>query len=306
MGDKIIGARGNTGTDTMHHTRDRSWTSIAAVCAAVWLAGVALIGGSSRADEEVVDEVVTRTHADHEQVFVGSGLFWMGLTEETGRTNEQPQHQVWVSDFWLDRYEVTNARYRECVDAGVCVAPKRYYKADDHPVVYVSWEMADTYCRFKEMRLPTEAEWEKAATWCASCLDPEHKRTYPWGNEPPTCRRAVFDEEEFGCGDQATWPVGSKRGGASAYGAMDMAGNVWEWVGDWYDSRAYVDRDSEANPTGPETGETRVMRGGSFATKPPYLRAAGRLKYLPEPTMQDVGVGFRCAVAGGLDGASAD
>ena len=243
------------------------------------------------------DPIATRTSGGHEQVFVGSGLFWMGLTEEMGQTNEQPQHRVWVSDFWLDRTEVTNGQYRSCVDTGPCPAPERWHKSAAHPAVYVDWEMASAYCRWKGMRLPTEAEWEKAASWCPSCLDPEHKRAYPWGDEPPTCAQAVLDEEEFGCGEQSSWPVGSKPAGASAYGAHDLGGNVFEWVADWYDARAYVDRDQVSNPTGPEKGDTRVLRGGSWATKPPYLRAAGRLKYLPPPTFRDVGVGFRCAVS---------
>ena len=241
--------------------------------------------------------IVVREHQGHTQVFVASGLFWMGLPPEEGQTNEQPQHRVWVSDFWLDRHEVTNGQYRECVDAGACTPPQKWYKTDRHPAVYVDWQMATDYCAFKGMRLPTEAEWEKAASWCPACLDPEHKRPYPWGDDEPNCNRAVLDEEEFGCGKQATWPVESKPAGLSAYGAHDLGGNVWEWTADWYDARAYVGRDNVANPTGPEAGETRVLRGGSWATKPPYLRGAGRLKYLPPPTFKDVGVGFRCVVS---------
>ena len=241
--------------------------------------------------------ITQREHNGHTQVRVGSGLFWMGLPDDDAQTNEQPQHRVWVSDFCIDRHEVTNAQYRACVEAGACEPPAKWHKSDHHPVVYVDWAMATAYCTHKGMRLPTEAEWEKAASWCPGCLDPEHKRPYPWGDDLPTCNRAVLDEEEFGCGKQSTWPVESKPAGLSAYGVHDLGGNVWEWVADWYDARAYVARDNVANPTGPESGETRVLRGGSWATKPPYLRTAGRLKYLPPPTFQDVGVGFRCAVS---------
>ena len=261
------------------------------------------LAAGTAGDDDTGDQVVTRTHEGHDQVFVGSGLFWMGLTQSNGQTNEQPQHRVWISDLWIDRTEVTNAQYRACVDASECRSPEKWHAGDSHPVVWVSWEMADNYCRWKGMRLPTEAEWEKAASWCPSCLDPEHKRAFPWGDEKPTCAHAVMDEEEFGCGAQSTWPVGSKADGASAYGALDMGGNVWEWTADWYDARAYVDRDNVANPPGPVKGDTRVLRGGSWATKPPYLRAAGRLKYLPPPTFQDVGVGFRCVESGGEDDA---
>jgi len=271
--------------------------AVLSIACAVLPAGPGIAG-----NDDTPDPVITRTHEGHEQVFVRSGLFWMGLTESSGQTNEQPQHRVWISDLWIDRTEVTNGQYRACVDAGKCRPPERWHKSDLHPVVYVDWEMADTYCRWKGMRLPTEAEWEKAASWCPSCLDPEHKRDYPWGEHHPNCARAVLDDEEFGCGHQSSWPVGSKPVGASAYGALDMGGNVWEWTADLYDARAYVGRDNVSNPTGPEKGDTRVMRGGSWATKPPYLRAAGRLKYLPPPTFQDVGVGFRCAVSGGENG----
>ena len=271
-------------------------TGRAAAMAALTFACTALpLAQSMAGDEETPAPVSTRTHEGHEQVFVGSGLFWMGLTRSNGQTNEQPQHRVWISDLWIDRHEVTNAQYRTCVDAGECQPPERWHDEADNPVVYVNWEMADIYCRWKGLRLPTEAEWEKAASWCPSCLDPEHKRAYPWGDAKPTCEFAVMDEEEFGCGNQSTWPVGRKPAGASAYGALDMGGNVFEWTADWYDARAYVDRDNVANPLGPEKGDTRVLRGGSWATKPPYLRTAGRLKFLPPPTFQDVGVGFRCA-----------
>jgi formylglycine-generating enzyme required for sulfatase activity len=292
-------------SDTRRHQRPSSqagpsWSRTLLMIAAL---AALLFSGSAGAKDKDGDELVNpdpvvRTHADHEQVFVASGAYLMGLPEGKGQAHEQPQHRVWVSDFWIDRAEVTNALYRACVAAGKCTEPKKYYQGDEHPVVYVDWDQAVAYCEYREMRLPTEAEWEKAATWCPACLDPEHKRTYPWGNGWPTCDRTVMDDDEFGCGKQATHPVGSKPSGDSAYGAHDMAGNAWEWAADWFDAGAYVGHQDAANPTGPETGESRVLRGGSWATKSHYLRAAGRLKYLPPPTTQDVGIGFRCAVEG--------
>jgi formylglycine-generating enzyme required for sulfatase activity len=215
-------------------------------------------------------------------VYVPASEFTMG--GEEGDSDEQPVHTVYLEAFYIDKYEVTNAQYRECVEAGACNAPADttdYDNADcaQHPVVYVSWDDADTYCRWAGKRLPTEAEWEKAARGTDG-------RTYPWG-EGIDCDHAQYRECVGG-----TVPVGSKAKGASPYAALDMAGNVWEWVADWYDP-GYYSRSSERNPSGFDSGEYRVLRGGSWVDEALDVRSANRRRLAP--AVSGSNVGFRCA-----------
>jgi formylglycine-generating enzyme required for sulfatase activity len=215
-------------------------------------------------------------------VYVLAGEFIMGSDE--GDIDEQPMHTVYLDAFYIDRTEVTNAQYRECAEAGACSQPQDTVWYNDpnraeHPVVWVSWCQANDYCRWAGERLPTEAEWEKAARGTDG-------RTYPWG-EGIDCDRAQYSE----CGG-GTVPVGSKPQGASPYGALDMAGNVWEWVADWYDS-GYYSRSPGRNPPGPDYGRYRVLRGGSWYDGQRDARCAIRFLYNPWIRFNDVG--FRCA-----------
>lgn len=194
-------------------------------------------------------------------VYVQAGDFIMG---GKGESDEQPQHSIYLDSFWIDKYEVTNALYKRCVDAGVCWTPSRassktrneYYNNpthDNYPVIYVSWDDANRYCNWAGKRLPTEAEWEKAARGTDG-------RAYPWGNMPNS---SLANEIDGTRGD--TKAVGSYPAGASPYGAMDMAGNVWEWIADWYDASYYAYSPRE-NPKGPQMGRYKVMRGGTSRT----------------------------------------
>ena len=196
-----------------------------------------------------------------QMVYVPAGEFLMGSLPDTGNSSERPQHVVYLDSYWIDRTEVTNAQYRLCVNAGICSAPgcwkEKDFSDDDQPVVCVDWVQAHTYCQWAGVRLPTEAEWEKAARG----LD---GRTYPWGEQPPSCLYAVMNEGGKGCGAEKPWPVGSKLKGASPYGALDMAGNVWEWVADWYAADYYQDSPVR-NPAGPSSGLDKVLRGGSWS-----------------------------------------
>ena len=214
-------------------------------------------------------------------VYVPEGEFTMGSGD--GGANEQPVHKIFLDAFWIMRTEVTNAQYGRCVRAGICIAPQgdggrwKDVRYANHPVVWIDWDQANTYAEWVNGRLPTEAEWEKA---CRG----DDLRTYPWGDADPSAKLLNFSDS--GIGD--TTVVGSYPAGASPYGALDLAGNVWEWVSDWYDG-GYYGQSVESNPTGPVSGGFRVWRSGSFHYDAVSVRCAGRPWFSTESPHDDVG-----------------
>ncbi len=226
-----------------------------------------------------------------EMVFVAEGPFIMG--SDNDYEDESPAHNVYLDDFWIDKTEVTNSMYYTCMQAGSCPTPTvdGFYAPKDHfkdplkadlPVVFVTWYNAQTYCEWAGRRLPTEAEWEKAARGVDS-------RIYPWGDQEPAPELPNFDKNNFNL-----MPVGSFPSGASPYGAMDMAGNAWEWVADWYDESYYA-ISPITNPTGPTKGSARVMRGGGYFQPAYEVRIAYRNPIDPTAKLS-VDVSFRCAI----------
>ena len=223
-------------------------------------------------------------------VYVPAGEFLMG--SDYGNSDEEPIHTVYLDTYWIDQTEVTNAMYEKCVAAGACeerydsgsYTRESYYgnsQYDKYPVIYVDWYQAEAYCEWSGRRLPTEAEWEKAARG-------DDGRMYPWGEEID-CDHALYG----GCeGD--TISVGSLPTGVSPYGALDMAGNVWEMVNDWYDG-GYYEASPYENPQGPSSGGARVMRGGSWYNLVDHVRSAVRTRCPPSRRDDNVGIGFRCA-----------
>ena len=216
------------------------------------------------------------------QVYVPAGEFLMG--SDSGNNDEKPVHLVYLDDFWIDKTVITNAMYAKCMSVGNCDAPA--YQNDtrlnggQQPVVGVDWNQAKAYCAWAGRRLPTEAEWEKAAR--GSDGD-----TYPWGNQAPN-NNLLNDNQDVG----GTVAVGSYPEGASPYGALDMAGNVAEWVADWY-SDTYYQKSADRNPTGPDSGQYRVLRGGSWGNNVFDGRSSVRVSEYP--TYQSRHDGFRCA-----------
>jgi formylglycine-generating enzyme required for sulfatase activity len=237
-------------------------------------------------------------------VHVPGGEFRMGRTWSL----QDRVHTVELDAFWIDQTEVTNGQYvqflnvlgahtgacggRDCVETQV---EDRYSHIllrsqdgryvvergfENHPITQVSWYGAQAYCTWAGGRLPTEAEWEKAARGTDG-------RAYPWGNESPDCDKAQYGD----CGE-ATIPVGSRPAGISPYGVLDMAGNVWERVADWYDP-AYYGSSQAQNPQGPDSEVRKVFRGGSWGYPPAFLRTTDRARN--RPTYAGFNVGFRCA-----------
>lgn len=209
---------------------------------------------------------------------------------KNGFPDERAEQLIHVDDFYIDEYEVTNRQYAQCVQAGHCSSPRlprsvnftNYYAQfdfADFPAIWVTWNDASAYCAYRGKRLPTEAEWEKAARGPQDYL-------YPWGNEEPT------SQANFNYVARDVAPVGSFPLDLSGYGAFDMAGNVREWVADWYQWDYYPVAPAQ-NPAGPATGVTRVLRGGSWNDIALYLRSTVRKNFLPDSF--DSNLGFRCA-----------
>jgi eukaryotic-like serine/threonine-protein kinase len=223
---------------------------------------------------------------------------------------EQPSHSVTLDAYEIDRHETTVAEYKACVSAGGCKAPKPADHAlgnwgakgrENHPINVVTWDRAQAYCTWAKKRLPTEAEWERAAK------GPKHRR-YPWGDAcpkswsstyckdaewKPSTAKANVSTNYADDGYQRTAPVGSFAAGASPEGVMDMAGNVGEWVADWF-SKAYYAKSPSTNPKGPSSGTLRVVRGGTYASGGgSYVRALYRDGYVP--SYYGAIHGFRCA-----------
>jgi len=231
-------------------------------------------------------------------VYIPEGEFLMGADKSKdshAQSDEFPQHTVYLDAFWIDRTEVTNAMYEKCVTAGACIQPynsrsasrKSYYgNADfiDYPVIYVDWNDAQAYCAWTGRRLPSEAEWEKAARGVDG-------RIYPWGNTAPDLSKLNYN---YPYGD--TTAVGGYPSLASPYGALDMAGNVYEWVNDWYSSRYYQQSPSR-NPVGPALGSERVTRSGFYWANGNVAMAVRSTQRVPSiPQGSDI-IGFRCSAS---------
>lgn len=259
---------------------------------------------------------------DDGMVYIPGGEFWMGEDSSLEDSKNSPRHAVRLSPYWLDRLEVTVSQYRKCVSAGGCPALRwsrdrveevsrnndrwefNYYLDErlDHPMNYVTWDMARSYCNWRGKRLPTEAEWEYAAVGTDG-------RQYPWGDSDlRSCELAASKASCWGCANptnkelceqRLTWPVGRLPAGASPFGVLDMAGGVAEWTSDWF-SRDYYSESPRRDPKGPSSGEgffvgdqaRRVIRGTSYDSRyHDVLERFGLSPEVDEPTH----VGVRCA-----------
>jgi len=231
-------------------------------------------------------------------VTIPAGEFLMGNPEGKGRADEWPQRSVYLDAFAIDQVEVTNERYLAFVATTGHRNPPNPYGTgtlqsakgiEQLPVVQTTWYDAKAYCSWAKKRLPTEAEWEKAARGTDG-------RLFPWGNEPATVKRANFDREWEE--EKTLYPVGSLPDGDSPYGVKDMAGNAREWVSDWYDAD-YYKHAPDRNPQGPDKkGVVRSIRGGSWHSPMADITASGRGR--GGFALQTHGTGFRCAR--GLEG----
>ena len=236
-------------------------------------------------------------------VLIPEREFLMGDNE--GPRNERPEHTVWLDAYYIDRYEVTMGEYQKLLDKDYSIEPPPLWDDGiasgdfgDRPAVGISWDDATRYCQWVEKRLPTEAEWEKAARGTDG-------RRFPWGHMQPFVDIANYNQGTTGWVSYKITlsPVtsgtkgmsvrhGLKKGGRSAYGLYHMAGNAAEWVNDWYD-RYYYEESPKKNPQGPTEGDLKVLRGGSWEDQPVNLRVTARKA--GEVDYRDLTTGFRCA-----------
>jgi len=325
---RLVNAQpGRVGASTVTATRAITAMLSALARAAFWAVGalsLALLVGCG-APAVVTDA----SPADGATLcYVPAGEFRMGaaLLDPQRFGVEKPRHTVRLDAYWIDRLEVSNAQFARFVEAtGYCTDAERagvsdvfdaasgtmlrtagadwrhphgpasdIYGLDVHPVVQVSWNDASAYCAWAGRRLPTEAEWERAARGLDS-------RRYPWGDSPPAGDRlnyadrrlaAAWADQTADDGYTFTAPAGSYPAGASPFGALDMAGNVWEWVSDWFDPD-YYEHSPIANPPGPASGAARVLRGGGWSSRARGVRTTHRDKL--EPDRSNDAIGFRCA-----------
>ena len=237
-------------------------------------------------------------------VLIPGGKFLMGCVpgDPSCTPGEQPQHAVQLAAYYLDAHEVTIARYAACVKDGVCMEPTTSTTSaancnwgivgrDEHPVNCLTWAQADAFCLWDAKALPTEAQWEKAARGGVD------GKKYPWTLDKIDCSLVVWNggaaTSGKGCDHGGTLPAGSRPG--NGYGLYDMAGNVWEWVADWYGDDYYA-ASPAAGPTGPTFGSNRAARGGGFADgEARNFRASARNSLYPTDGAADLG--FRCARA---------
>lgn len=261
---------------------------------------------TSTATLETIETVIPSTDANDnnaDMVVIPAGEFIMG--SDNGDANEMPAHVVYMDAYSIDKTEVSNGDYKLCVRDGVCQSPlqitsrtrPQYYgnvQFDNYPVIYIDWGMAKAYCEWRGARLPTEAEWEKAARG-------ENSFIYSWGDEF-ACHKGNFDDEEKidsyvvpggpNCdGYEDTAPVSSYPAGASTYGVMDMNGNVWEWVNSQSAPYPYIENDGRESPS---SSVNRVVKGGAFTSNNYFSRSSNR-RFLSPVTTEDV-TGFRCAM----------
>ncbi len=242
-----------------------------------------------------------------DMVEIPAGTFTMGAVidnpNEWGDTDEEPVHEVYLDTYLMDRYEATAEEFSEFLNDNLHYAPAfletgtavtiervdgRYRPRpglERYPANRISWYGADTYCRWKGKRLPTEAEWEKAARGT-------DQRIFPWGEQHPDNTLATYRRPFHEMGFSAMEPVDSMPQGASPYGLHHMAGNVWEWVNDWYED-VYYEYSPAKNPQGPDQGTHKVMRGGNWYYKAYYMRTTYRFNDPPETFK--VWQGVRCA-----------
>ena len=246
-------------------------------------------------------------------MYVPQGSFTMGVASDEAMAecikyreecdprwfaDQGPSHLVDLGAYWMDQTEVTNAMYALCVNAGICSAPRQkgsnrvqdYFENvqyADYPVVFITWKQANNYCQWAGARLPTEAEWEKAARGTDG-------RLYPWGNSAPSCSLLNFNPFiEDTCKDD-TNAVRDYSAGQSPYQIFNLAGNVAEWVMDWYDPNYYANTPA-SNPQGPSEGVTKILRGGSWFYDEEFARSTYR--YKQDPRYYYSFTGFRCALS---------
>jgi formylglycine-generating enzyme required for sulfatase activity len=310
----ILGPDGSA-IRSSHKVRAISWKTVPWIAVAALLGGIAGYALAKFAESPPLSatklgDTRLRSADGMMMVYVPAGTFDMGSSdyeidreiqlcsldghcERSSFESEQPVHTVHLDAFWVDRNEVTNAQYQLCVAARECSAPTEtgsntrdsYFgneQYDDYPVIYVSWDQAANYCKWIGGRLPTEAEWEYAARGPQRVI-------FPWGNGRPDNTLSNYNGN---VGD--TTEVGTYQAGASWCGALDMAGNVWEWVSDWF-SYDYYMRSPPRNPRGSVSGEVHGLRGGAWTSNQHRVRTAQRDYYTDEWSPLHL-VGFRCVV----------